>query len=908
MKTSFKFSNLCGTVYKKGNLVFTPDGNSVLSPVGNRVTVFDLMNNRTETLPFENKRDIRRIVLSPNGNLLLSIDELGQTVLVNFRKRSVLNYFNLKDKVRDIQFSPDGAYFAVGLGRNIEVWRSPGLTREFAPFELHRKFTGHYDDITHISWSPDSRFFLASSKDMTTKIFSVSKIDGFEQTTLSGHRYAVVGAWFSKDMRAIYTVSTDGAVCVRRFRPFGVEENLTFGEFPRDDEGNLMRTIWFTESRHYTMQTAKVQSAAFNPSTQLLVLGFTNGVFGIWEMPDFNKIHSLSISRKAINTVAINPSGEWLAFGSSKLGQLLVWEWQSETYVLKQQGHFYDMSCIAYSGDGQYIATGGDDAKVKVWNALTGYCFITFTEHSSAVTAVQFTKGNQVFLSASLDGTVRAYDLVRYRNFRIFTSPTPVQFTSLAVDPSGEIVCAGCQDTFEIYMWSMQTGKLLDVLSGHEGPISVLAFRADGLSLASGSWDNTVRLWDIFDRSKTVEQLTHSHEVMAIAYRPDGKEICASTLDGQIHFWDVAKAESTGSIEGRRDISGGRKANDRRTAANSSSGKSFSTLCYSADGTAVLGGGNSKYICLYDRQSGILLRKFQISMNQSLDGVQEKLNSKLMTEAGPADLIDSDGIDSDTEKHVDRSLPGVRSGDKSNRLLKPEVRARALRFSPTGRQWAAASTEGLLIYSLDDNMVFDPYELDEDVTPDTVRDLARKGDYLRALVNAFRLNENYLIREVYQSIPPLDVALLTKDFPEAYLERLLKFIASIIESSQLLEFHLRWISGLLSNHGVFVKTRSVALQPVLRTLQRGVARLHQDIGTTCDKNHYTLDYLLVQGKQQAEAEKEESGDITMQDVFASFDDNDSELAEDSEEPDSEEHEERGSGLMDVDSSEVLARA
>ncbi|KAJ1796773.1 U3 snoRNP protein, partial [Coemansia sp. RSA 2399] len=471
MKTGFKFSNLCGTVYKKGNLVFTPDGNSILSPVGNRVTVFDLVNNKTETLPFENKRDIRRIVLSPNGNLLLSIDELGQTLLVNFRKRTVLNYFNLKDKVRDIQFSPDGLYFAVGLGRNIEVWRSPGLTREFAPFELHRKYAGHYDDITHISWSPDSRFFLTSSKDMTAKIFSVNKIEGFESTTLSGHRYAVVGSWFSKDMRAIYTVSTDGAVCVRRFRPHGVEENLTFGEFPRDEEGNLVHTIWFTENRHYTMQSARVQSAAFNPSTQLLVLGLTNGVFGIWEMPDFNNIHSLSISRKKINTVAINPSGEWLAFGSSKLGQLLVWEWKSETYVLKQQGHFYDMSCIAYSGDGQYIATGGDDAKVKVWNALTGYCFITFTEHTSAVTAVQFTKGSQVVLSASLDGTVRAYDLVRYRNFRIFTSPTPVQFTSLAVDPSGEIVCAGCQDTFEIYMWSMQTGKLLDVLSGHEGPI-----------------------------------------------------------------------------------------------------------------------------------------------------------------------------------------------------------------------------------------------------------------------------------------------------------------------------------------------------------------------------------------------------------------------------------------------------
>ena len=51
----------------------------------------------------------------------------------------------------------------------------------------------------------------------------------------------------------------------------------------------------------------------------------------------------------------------------------------------------------------------------------------------------------------------------RYRNFRTFTSPRPVQFASLAVEPSGEIVCAGGRDTFEIYVWSMQTGRLLEV-------------------------------------------------------------------------------------------------------------------------------------------------------------------------------------------------------------------------------------------------------------------------------------------------------------------------------------------------------------------------------------------------------------------------------------------------------------
>lgn len=51
----------------------------------------------------------------------------------------------------------------------------------------------------------------------------------------------------------------------------------------------------------------------------------------------------------------------------------------------------------------------------------------------------------------------------RYRNFRTFTSPRPVQFSSLAVDSSGELVSAGAQDSFEIFLWSMQTGRLLEV-------------------------------------------------------------------------------------------------------------------------------------------------------------------------------------------------------------------------------------------------------------------------------------------------------------------------------------------------------------------------------------------------------------------------------------------------------------
>jgi periodic tryptophan protein 2 len=136
------------------------------------------------------------------------------------------------------------------------------------------------------------------------------------------------------------------------------------------------------------------------------------------------------MSHKKISTVAVNPTGEWLAFGCSALGQLLVWEWASETYVLKQQGHFFDVNCLAYSPDGQLIATGGDDGKLKIWNTHSGFCFVTFSEHTAPITTVEFSTSGTVVVSASLDGTVRAYDLVRYRNFRTLTSPQPTQVLS----------------------------------------------------------------------------------------------------------------------------------------------------------------------------------------------------------------------------------------------------------------------------------------------------------------------------------------------------------------------------------------------------------------------------------------------------------------------------------------------
>lgn len=221
---SWQFSNLLGTVYCKGNLVFTPDGSSLLSPVGNRVSVFDLVQyavkfsqrcatkllmfcrNSSYTLPFSHRRNISHLAISPDGLVLLSVDEDGRAILTHLPRRLALYHFSFQASICALAFSPTSKYLAVGVGRSVELWHAPSIPNpvsdeglDFAPFVRHRVLAGHHDIVQGLHWSSDSRFFLSSAKDLTARIWSWSSDEDFTPTTLGGHKEALLGAWFSHD-------------------------------------------------------------------------------------------------------------------------------------------------------------------------------------------------------------------------------------------------------------------------------------------------------------------------------------------------------------------------------------------------------------------------------------------------------------------------------------------------------------------------------------------------------------------------------------------------------------------------------------------------------------------------------------------------------------------------------------
>jgi periodic tryptophan protein 2 len=408
------------------------------------------------------------------------------------------------------------------------------------------------------------------------------------------------------------------------------------------------------------------------------------------------------------------------------------------------------------------------------------------------------------------------------------------------------MVVAGGLDTFEIYIWQTQTGRMIDVISSHAGPISHVSFGSNG-NLLTSSWDKSVKVWDLFRRNSKEEEenLRHLYEVLCAVYSPDCKEIATATLDGSLHFWK--EGEIVGTIDGRKDLLVGRAITDRTSAKTKSLSAHFESICYSSDGASLLASGSSKYVCIYSTASHTLLKRFEVATNYLMGGMKTFLNSKKMTEAGNIDLIDDESDNSDLEERLDISLPGVKSGDFAERRTPPVVRNRSIQFSPTNRSWAVASTEGVLVYSVDDSVTFDPFDLDVDIKPSSIKLLIDQKHYLDALIVAFRLNQPGHLQIAYEAVPPTDIKLISRQLPIIYLDRFLNLISSLLEggiesgSSNLksadmqlrrsphLEFHLRWFYWIFSHHGAALKQQSASFLTTFRNATKAISYWRDDL-------------------------------------------------------------------------------
>ena len=237
-------------------------------------------------------------------------------------------------------------------------------------------------------------------------------------------------------------------------------------------------------------------------------------------------------------SVAFSPDGQMLASGSFDQ-TVRLWDVETEQLLHTLTGHTNDVNSVAFSPNGETLVSGSWDGTIRLWDPNTGKHKRTLTDHRGGVASVMFSPDGKTLASGSADQTIRLWDTNTWQVQRTLTGHTSV-VDSVAFSPDGGILASGSRDK-TIRLWNPNTGKLLHTLTGHTGDITRMVFSPDGSTLASGGRDGTVILWNpqTGGRKNTLTVPIGEHN--PVAFNPDGGTLAIGNRG--ISLWDTDTEE-----------------------------------------------------------------------------------------------------------------------------------------------------------------------------------------------------------------------------------------------------------------------------------------------------------------------------------------------------------------------------
>ena len=186
--------------------------------------------------------------------------------------------------------------------------------------------------------------------------------------------------------------------------------------------------------------------------------------------------------------------------------------------------------------------------RVTTWSVQTGELLRTTPEVLPTVRSVACSPTDDQTLALGLeDGNVVLLDMNTLKVKRTVGSHAD-SVCSVAISPDGQTLASGSRDNL-VKLWDLRTGDHAN-LEGHQGYVFSVAFSPDGKCLASGSRDGTIRFWDpqVGRERATLDE--HSTWVMSVGFSPDGGTLISADLKGKVKLWDVPRRECRLTLSG----------------------------------------------------------------------------------------------------------------------------------------------------------------------------------------------------------------------------------------------------------------------------------------------------------------------------------------------------------------------
>ena len=252
-------------------------------------------------------------------------------------------------------------------------------------------------------------------------------------------------------------------------------------------------------------------------------------------------------TREGVNTVAFSPDGELLASGNDERG-VEIWNVKTAECIKSfKKCHSLEVNSVVFSSNGEWLATGSKDEFVKIWKVSTGECIKIFDCNSCsfprmmthAVNSVDFSPNDDWIASGDDNGDVKIWNVNESNEKRKRRLPNKTfrhtkNVNSVNFSPKGEWLASGSSDK-TVKIWNIKTEDC-KTFEGHNKGVNSVVFSPDGECIASGDDNGDVKIWNV-NKGTCINTFKYHENSVSVDFSPDGEWIASGSWDSSIKIW-----------------------------------------------------------------------------------------------------------------------------------------------------------------------------------------------------------------------------------------------------------------------------------------------------------------------------------------------------------------------------------
>jgi WD40 repeat protein/tRNA A-37 threonylcarbamoyl transferase component Bud32 len=479
-------------------------------------------------------------------NQLLSLAEESAPKMVGFEwhylwrlcHSSVFTFNRHRQPVTGVVFSPDGKHVAsCAADGAIMVW-------EFADEHQRIKLEDHSTPIASIAFSPDGMRLASGSADGLVKVWNVAHGAGIVGDrclcTMSEHSGAVNAVAYSSDGRTLVSAGDDQSIRI-----------WSSASLDGKQKPQLMRILHAPGGR--------VVSVALSPNGRLLASAQRGGNearqvadVDIWDLARSaaQPISTLHHHHDNVSCLAFSPDGRFLATASFD-ETVKLWETKDlndpdPDSALTLRGHLDTVTSLAFSQDSRRLASGSDDRTVRIWAIAKGEEEMIIRGHSRPVTCVAFGANDRFIASGSLDNTVRVWDALNLQE-AVTLKGHLRDVNSISYSPDAKWIATGSDDQ-TVRIWPCGKDRSFIELGRDLGGVNVVAFDPSGARLAAATQTGQLYVWNLESRELIARLDAGKTVLTGMSFSHNGRLLAATAEDGRLRIWDSRVFEPAASL------------------------------------------------------------------------------------------------------------------------------------------------------------------------------------------------------------------------------------------------------------------------------------------------------------------------------------------------------------------------